>query len=168
MSKPPPIATNGFTIIKEFIHGGRIELHAEVDINKNDYKDLISISREFAKMGKAVQILPRLHYKDERYNEIFSNLIGTKYEKKCPDLNIDGYFYEYENFTSPFKKGKIGRMIGQGTKQSSRIIINNNKGCSDRYIKRNIYDRLNIGQVIDEVWLYERGKVRLLTKNKGQ
>lgn len=167
MRKPPQITINGFTIIKEFVNGGRIEIHGEVDINKNDYKDLISISREFAKKGKVVQILPRLHFKDVRYTEIFSNLIGTKYEKKCPDLKIDGYFYEYENFNSPFKKSKIGRMIGQGTKKSSRIIINNNKGCSDRYIKRNIYDRLHIGQVIDELWLYERGKVRLLTKNKG-
>jgi hypothetical protein len=58
-------------------------------------------------------------------------------------------------------------MLSQGIKQSSRIIINNNKGCSDRFIKRNIFDRLNIGQLIDEVWLYERGRVRLLTKNKG-
>ena len=167
MSKPQSIPKEGFTIIKEFINGGRIEIHAEVDINKSDYKDLISISREFSKKGKVVQILPRLHFKDLRYKEIFSNLIGTKYEKKCPDLSIDGYFYEYENFNSPFRKSKIGRMIGQGTKQASRIIINNNKGCSDRYIKRNIYDRLNIGQIIDEVWLYERGIVRLLTKNKG-
>jgi hypothetical protein len=168
MSKPHSIPKEGFTIIKEYTSGGSIEIHSEVDRNKKDFKELLAISREFATKGKSVLILPRLHYKDERYSVIFSNLIGTKYDRKCPDFSIDGYFYEYESFTSPFKKGKIGRMISQGIKQASRIIINNNKGCSDRFIKRNIYDRLNIGQSIDEVWLYERGKVRLLTKNKGQ
>lgn len=37
---------------------------------------------------------------------------------------IDGCFYEFESYTSPFKKDKIGRMLSQGIKQSSRIIIN--------------------------------------------
>lgn len=167
MTRPKNILTDGFTIIKDFANGGQIRIHVEVDKNKSDYQDLLTISREFAHKGKVVLILPHLHYKDERYRVIFSNLIGTKYERKCPDLNIDGCFYEFESYTSPFKKNKIGRMLSQGIKQSSRIIINNNKGCSDRFIKRNIFDRLNIGQIIDEVWLFERGKVRLLTKNKG-
>ena len=79
-----------------------------------------------------------------------------------------GVFMNLKVILHLLKKNKIGRMLSQGIKQSSRIIINNNKGCSDRFIKRNIFDRLNIGQIIDEVWLYERGKVRLLTKNKGQ
>ncbi|MEI7831004.1 MAG: hypothetical protein WCI31_14600 [Prolixibacteraceae bacterium] len=167
MIRPQTILNDGYTIFKEFANGGQIKIHVEVDKKKNDYQDLLTISREFAQMSKVVLILPRLHYKDERYSVIFNNLIGTKYERKCPDLNIDGCFYEFESYTSPFKNDKIGRMLSQGIKQSSRIIINNNKGCSDRFIKRSIYDRLNIGQIIDEVWLYERGKVRLLTKNKG-
>ena len=165
--KPKSIPTVGFTILKEFNNGGLLEIHSEVDKIKIDFKDLLTISREFAKAGSIVQILPQLHYKDKKYREIYGDLIGSKYERKCPDLKIDDNFYEYESFTSPFKKEKIGRMIGQGTKQSSRIIINNNKGCSDRFIKRNVFNRINIGQIIDEVWLYERGKVRLLTKNRG-
>jgi len=58
-------------------------------------------------------------------------------------------------------------MIKKGTIQSSRIIINNNKGSSDRYIRTNIYNRLvekNFKKNIDEVWIYEKGKVRLLFK----
>lgn len=167
MIRSPKIQADGFTVLKEFANGGQIKVHTEVDKRKSDYQELLSISREFAQMGKVVLILPRLHYKDKRYPIILDKLIGTKYERKCPDLNIEGHFYEYESYTSPFKKDKIGRMLSQGIKQSSRIIINNNKGCSDRFIKRNIFDRLNIGQLIDEVWLYERGRVRLLTKNKG-
>ena len=60
-------------------------------------------------------------------------------------------------------------MIKKGSIQSSRIIINNNKGASDRYIRRNIFERLqekNFKREIDEVWLYEKGKLRLLYKKQ--
>ena len=58
-------------------------------------------------------------------------------------------------------------MISHGAKQSPYIIINNTKGCSDRFILRNIYERLSdkkFGYDIKEVWLYEKGKIRLLFK----
>ena len=60
-------------------------------------------------------------------------------------------------------------MIGKGTKHSSRIIINNSKGASDRYIRDNIYKRVKdktFKYNIDEVWLYEKGKLRLLFKKQ--
>ncbi|GHT88215.1 hypothetical protein FACS189474_3050 [Bacteroidia bacterium] len=58
-------------------------------------------------------------------------------------------------------------MISKGLKQSSRIIINNNKGANHRLIKRNIYNRIYIEQQeIDEVWIYEKGKVHLLYKKQ--
>ena len=60
-------------------------------------------------------------------------------------------------------------MIAKGAKQSSRIIINNNKGASDRYIRDNIYKRVkdkNYKYNIGEVWLYEKGKLRLLFKKQ--
>jgi hypothetical protein len=56
-------------------------------------------------------------------------------------------------------------MIKKGSIQSSRIIINNNKGASDRYIRQNIVKRSSdktFKHNIDEVWLYEKGKVRKL------
>jgi hypothetical protein len=77
-------------------------------------------------------------------------------------------FYEYERFDPPFKKRKIANMISHGAKQSSRIIINNNKGASDRFIIRSIKDRLkdkDFKYDINEIWLYEKGRVRLLFKN---
>jgi hypothetical protein len=71
----------------------------------------------------------------------------------------------------PFKKRKMANMISHGAKQSSRIIINNNKGCSSRYILENIHNRIkdkNFKNNIDEVWLYEKGKVRLIYKKKKE
>ena len=73
------------------------------------------------------------------------------------------------SYLSPFRKEKISHMIKKGSAQSSRIIINNNKGASDRYIRRNILERLqdkNFKWDINEVWLYEKGKVRLLFKKQ--
>ena len=62
-------------------------------------------------------------------------------------------------------------MISHGTKQASRIIINNTKGASDRFIRDNIYKRIKdkaFNREIDEVWLYEKGKLRLFYKNGGE
>jgi len=78
-------------------------------------------------------------------------------------------FYEYESYIPPFNKKKISHMIRKGTEQSSRIIINNSKGASDRYIRDNIYKRLKDKAFkfdINEVWLYEKGKLRLLFKKQ--
>ena len=109
---------------------------------------------------------PVVHFKSAEYKEIYKSLIGTIYECKCPDLQIDGLFYEFENYASPFKKDKLRRMVNHGLKQSDKIIINNSKGASDRYIKKLIFDRIKLNQIINEVWVYEKGKVRILYKKQ--
>jgi len=155
-----------FSMYKKFENKGKIEI-IDGYKKKADHKDLISISRFFAQQGDDVQITTDIHFKDDKYKEVFGALIGTKYERKCPDLIINGKFYEYENYSSPFKREKISNMLSKGIKQSSNIIINNNKGASHRYIKRNVYDRVMKGfQFIDEVWLYEKGAVILLYKKQ--
>jgi hypothetical protein len=158
ISKP----SDGFSIYKEFSNGGRIEIMNGY-AGKSDHKDLIAIARNLAEQGKSVQIITGVHYKDNAYNQVFGALNGTKYERKYPDLIVNGRFYDYESYMPPFKKENISHMIKKGTKQSSQIIINNNKGSVDRYIDRNILERLkdkNFKYDIDEVWLYEKGKVR--------
>jgi hypothetical protein len=122
-----------FKSYKKFENGGKIELIDGYN-KKSDHKDLISISRFFAQNGDSVKITTDIHFKDEKYKDVFGALIGTKYERKCPDLIINGKFYEYESYIPPFKKDKIGGMLGKGLKQSPNIIINNNKGTSDRFI----------------------------------
>jgi hypothetical protein len=159
---PTSAPSAGFRILKEFSNGGRIEL---IDGYKkvSDYTDLKTIARDFAMKGHKVQITTSIHYKDAQYKQVFGKLIGTKYERKCPDLIIDGKFYEYERYTPPFKNTKSSNMISKGIKQSSRVIINNNKGAAHRGIKKNIHNRIiNEKQDIDEVWVYEKGKSYLL------
>ena len=150
---------------KKFKNGGKIEIVNEYK-KKTDHKDLLAISRLFAENGDCVKITTDIHYKDERYKDVFGALIGTKYERKCPDLIINGKFYEYESFNPPFNRDKLYRMFSRGLSQSSNIIIDNNKGASHRFIKNAIGNRIRLGQVIDEVWVYEKGKIILFFKKQ--
>ncbi|KAA6303078.1 MAG: hypothetical protein EZS26_000681 [Candidatus Ordinivivax streblomastigis] len=156
-----------FTTCKEFSNsGGQIEIMVGYT-KKSDHKDLFAIARLFAEKGERVQVTTDVHFKDEKYKKVFGELNGTKYEHKCPDLIINGKFYEYESYEAPFRKVKISNMISKGLKQSSRIIINNNKGANHRLIKRNIYNRTYFeNQKIDEVWIYERGEIYLVYKKQ--
>jgi len=155
-----------FNLYKSFNGVGKIEIMNGYE-KKADHNDLFSISRFFAKKGNEVKITTNVHFKDEKYTEVFGRLRGSKYDRKCPDLIINGEFYEYENYVPPFKKEKISNMLSKGLKQSSRIIINNNKGANHRIIRRNIYNRTVMEkQNIDEVWIYEKGKVLLIYKKQ--
>ena len=155
-----------FKLCKTFSNDGKIEIMKGY-VKRDDYSHLFSISRFFAARGCHVQITTNVHFKDEIYQEVFGGLIGTQYERKCPDLIIDGKYYEYESYRPPFKKEKISNMMSKGLKQSSRIIINNNKGIVHRIIKKNIYYRIrNAQQQIEEVWAYEKGQVILLYKKQ--
>jgi hypothetical protein len=154
-----------FKLYKSFDGGGRVEIIEGYE-PKSDHNDLISIARNFAISGKVVQIPTPIHHRDAAYKQVFGTLIGTRYERKCPDLIIDGKFYEYESFSPPFKKRKVSNMISHGTEQSARIILNNNKGCSDRFIRQNILQRIRnkkFNLPIEEVWLYEKGCLRRLS-----
>jgi hypothetical protein len=161
--------TDMFKTCKQYENGGKILAPKNIDKKASDYKHLISIANFFAKEGKTVRLNPVVHFKSDEYKQIFGSLISTVYERKCPDLKINGLFYEFENYIPPFKTRKIANMISHGAKQSSRIIINNSKGASDRYILRNIRDRMAYKKFkyeIEEVWLYEKGNVRLLFKKQ--
>jgi hypothetical protein len=163
-----PEALN-FELFKKYKNGGEVLIHPSVDRKGSDYKQLITIANQFAKEGKLVRLTPSVHFKSEAYAQIYGSLLNTPYYRKCPDLQVDGLFYEFESFVPPFNKKKISHMIKKGTGQSSRIVINNSKGASDRFILRNILERMsdkNFHYEINEVWLYENGKLRVLFKKQ--
>ena len=160
------LGADGFKLERKYPNGGTLYIHSDADKEKNDYKAILTIARIFAKEGKTVRITPRLHHKSEEYRSIYGSLIGTRYERKCPDFQEDGVFYEYEGFIKPWNKKKVGRMLSHGLDQSSRIIIDNTKGCSERFIRKQIMARIHLPkQAIDEVWIYEKGNVRLFYKD---
>ena len=153
-------------VICKFKSGGVVYSMKGMDKSREDYHDLVSISKAFAKMGREVFILSPVHYKDPNYALVFGNLIGTRYYRKCPDLLVDGLYFEYESYKAPWTKRKVSHMLSSGMKQSSRLIINNNKGASDRHIRKLIQARLHLNAPLDEVWIYEKGEIRLIYKKQ--
>ena len=153
-------------IVKEFPNGGSYSEHIIINKSKSDYKLVKSIGIEFARMGENVKANPDLHVKSKEYDMVYGKLKGTKYYGKNPDLLVGNKYYEVESYTRPFKKGKIRKMLNHGLVQSNNIIIDNTKGSSERYIKKLIYNRIKLNQNVNEVWLYEKGKIRLLYKKQ--
>ena len=155
-----------FKTVKTFRNRGVFKEHISIDKTQSGYTIVKNVGIEFARLGKAVEVPPVLHFKSPEYAKIYGALEGTKYYRKCPDLIIDGQFYEVEGFVPPFSKIKIKNMLTHGVVQSNNIVLNNNKGASDRYIFRLIHQRIRLGQDINEVWLYEKGKIRMLYKKQ--
>ena len=160
-----PQDEEGYTTKKVYPNGARVVVMNGVETDKSDYKDLLTIARAFARQGEDVTIMERIHYKNPRYQEVFGRLMGTKYEKKCPDLLIGNKLYEYESYQRPWNERKVKNMLKDGLRQSPNIIIDNNGGMSDRKLRRNIMNRIVQGVKVDEVWLYEKGRVRKFFDN---
>jgi len=152
----------GFKLEKKFNNGGKLMIHELINKNNSDYKLVKNVAVEFARTGADVKMTPNIHYKSEEWTQIYNFPEGSVYYRKCPDLLINGEFYEVEDFLPKWNKKKINRMISHGTDQAARIVINNNKGCSDRYIRKITFDRIKTGKEILEVWVYEKGAVRQL------
>lgn len=160
------LSSNGFKLEKSFGNGGKLYIHPDVDVSKDDYKAMKKICAEFAKEGHEVKMTPRVHVRSGDYDRIYGTLRNTKYYGKCPDFSVDGVFYEYEGFVKPWNKKKVGRMLSHGLEQSSFVVINNTGGCSDRFIRKAVMARVKLpGQKVDEVWIYEKGDIRLFYKD---
>ena len=149
----------------EIKHGdGIIRINRMVDPNDSDYPRLYEIAKHFAKDGATVELTPKMSRPSKfKYECVYGDLVGTKYEGKCPDLRINGLWYEHEGFITDNPKRAFSNMMAHGLKQSSRIIINK-PDLTDAYMKRIIKQRLMEGQVIEEVWVLEKEGIRLLYK----
>ena len=150
----------------EIKHGnGTIRINRMVDSNDSDYPKLYEIAEHFAKGGATVELTPKMSRPSKfKYECIYGDLIGTKYEGKCPDLKIDGLWYEHEGFITDNPKRAFSNMMSHGLKQSSRIIIDR-PDLTERYMRRSIIERISRGESIDEVWVKEpNGKLSLLYK----
>lgn len=145
---------------------GKIKIHPKVDESDRDYDKLMNVATYFAKQGKTVMLTPKMSRPPKfRYEQIYGDLVGTEYEGKCPDLNIDGVWYEHEGFITDKPKNAFRNMLTDGLLQSSRLIIDN-PNLTDRYMIRGIQARICQGKKIDEVWIMEKdGDLRLLFKN---
>ncbi len=141
--------------VKEYANGGSIYRSALVDQLAGDYKKVFSCCDQFAKNGHQAEILPKVHKDDPAYKNFFGNLIGTKYEGKCPDFRVNGKYYELEGFTTGNLDKAVNNMLKRGLKQASRIVIED-ASASFRDIKKTAQYRRKGGIVIDEVWILNK------------
>ena len=74
-----------FVLYKQYPSGGKIWLMLGLETTGSDYNDILAIANCLAKEGHEVKVLHAVHYKDPIYREVFGELIGTKYYRKCPD-----------------------------------------------------------------------------------
>lgn len=145
------------------VGNGHIKISRLVNRNDSDYGKLYSIAEFFAKEGGTVELTPKMKRPAEYlYNCYYADLRGTKYEGKCPDLRINGEWYEHEGFITTDPKKAFKNMMHHGLEQSSRLVIDA-PDLTDAYMKRVIKNRKANGDAIDEVWLrYEDGSIKRL------
>lgn len=103
-------------------------------------------------------------YKNPAYNMIYGSLQGTPYFGKCPDLSVDGLWYEHEGFISNNPKRAFRNMCNHGFAQSDKIIIED-CGLSERIMRKSTIDRIKSGVVITELWLHRGDDYTLFFKN---
>lgn len=151
-------------IIQTHENGGFIKVHVLVDKNANDYKKVVDCCNHFSVQGEGTYVLPDIKNSETtNYKRIFGELIGTMYERKCPDFRVGKLFYEHEGFTTTNKKRALSNMLSRGLDQSSRIVIDD-AGHNERYLKKRVFDRVKEGQKIDEVWLLKDRNLNLIYK----
>ncbi len=112
-----------FVLYKLFPNGGTIWLMPGFEENGSDYEDLLAIADCLAENGHEVKLLHAVHYMDPLYREIYGDLIGTRYYRKCPDLLVDGEFVEYESYKTHDTKNAFRNMLHNGLAQSDSVII---------------------------------------------
>lgn len=149
--------------VKIFDNGGKLETYAIIDKTTDDYKRIEEAALYFASQGKNVTITPKFDGAKfcPDYDKIYGSLKGTKYYGCCPDMLVDGKFYEHEGFTTKNAKNAFRNMCNHGLRQSDRIVIEN-CGLTDGSMLRSIHSKIHSGMTITEVWIHEHNGYRRL------
>ena len=151
---------------ESYQHGkGIVRISRLVNHDDSDFEKLKQVAEFFAKDGAESVLTPKMSRPSKfKYECVYASLIGTKYEGKCPDLCIDGIWFEHEGFTSSNPKNAFRNMMRDGLLQANRIIIDR-PDLTERYMRRSIIGRVERGEDIQEVWLRESdGSLTLLYK----
>lgn len=156
-----------FVLYEQYPNGGKIWLMLGLEkTTGSDYDDILTIARFLAKSGHEVKVLHAIHYKDPLYREVFGELIGTRYYRKCPDLLVDGIFVEYESYKTDQPKKAFRNMLHNGLAQSDNIIL---RQCNLTvgYMSQQIHGQILDGIPVSSVWIFNGKEVRLLYNTEG-
>lgn len=155
-----------FVLFKQYPSGGTVWLMLGYETTGSDYEDILAIADYLAREGHEIKVLHAVHYKDHLYREVFGELIGTRYYRKCPDLLVDGEFVEYESYSTSQPKNAFRNMLHNGLAQSDRIII---RQCNltDSYMIQQVYGQIRNGVPVIKVLIFNGIEVRLLYNTEG-
>ena len=155
-----------FVLYKQYESGGKIWLMLGLSNTDSDYDDILKIAECLAIEGHEVKILRAVHYKDPLYNLIFGELEDTRYYRKCPDLWVDGFYVEYESYSTPLPRNAYRNMLHNGLAQSDCIIIRH-CNLTDGYMIRTLRGHIHNGVAVSKVWIFNGENLRLLYKTEG-
>ena len=94
---------------------GIIKINRNVNRSDSDFQKLYEIAEHFAALGDEVELTPKMTRPSRfKYECIYKDLIGTKYEGKCPDLLINGKRYEHEGYITNNPKNAFRNMLMMG------------------------------------------------------
>lgn len=149
----------------EAVGTGTIKISKLINPESSDYDKLHQIAEYFASQGAEVEMTPKMSRPANFvYDCYYQDLRGTKYEGKCPDLRINGVWYEHEGFITTKPKNALRNMLSDGLVQSNRLIIDRPE-LTERYMERSIYNHIREGADIKEIWLLNKdGSLDLLYK----
>ena len=87
-------------VVSMYENGGSLTVYNSIDRTTGDFRRIRCCAEFFAMQGKTVVMTPKLSvpYKDPAYEMIYGTLKGTPYYGKCPDLLVNGIWYEHEGF----------------------------------------------------------------------
>ena len=155
-----------FVLYKQFSSGGSIWMMLGIDTSGSDYEEILIIANCLAEVGHEVKVLHAVHYKDNLYREVFGELVGTRYYRKCPDLLVDGNFFEYESYTTDQPKKAFRNMLHNGLAQSDHIIL---RQCNltDGYMIQQIHGQIINGIPVSSVWLFNGREIRPIYNTEG-
>ena len=155
-------------VLVRHTNGGSLTVYNSIDRTTGDFHRILSCAEYFARQGRTVVMTPKLDvpYKNPAYDLVYGTLRGTPYYGKCPDLLVDGVWYEHEGFCGSNPKRSFRNMCNHGFKQSDKIII---EGCgmSDGYMLRSIGGQIKSGVRVSEVWLHDKDNYLLLFKTES-
>ena len=152
-------------VMANFPNGGKVVVYNAIDRTTEDFRRIMSCANKFAQQGKTVMMTPKLNvpYKNPAYDMIYGTLKGTPYYGKCPDLLINGVWYEHEGFSGEKPQRSFRNMCYHGLKQCDRLVLED-CGLTFGYMYRSLLGRLDRNEKIKEVWIHSEQEMRLLYK----
>lgn len=152
-------------VVASFPNGGRVEVYNAIDRGTADFHRILSCAKYFAQQGKQVVMPPKMDvpYKNPAYDQIYASLRGTPYYGKCPDLIVDGVWYEHEGFSGDNPKRSFRNMCFHGLRQCDRLILED-CGLTFGFMYRSLLGRLDRDEKIKEVWIHNEQGLQLLFK----